>query len=70
MGTFKIMYIYTLLIKSYNYERFNLATYCYFILIIGWLLDKIYFKFGDFMYILLVIAVILIIFKLVTGRRL
>ena len=39
------------------------------ILIIGWLLGMFAFDLGNLMYILLVIAVILIIYKLLTGRR-
>lgn len=40
------------------------------ILIIGWLLGMFAFDLGNLMYILLVVAVILIIYKLISGRRL
>lgn len=39
------------------------------ILIIGWLLGMFAFDLGNLMYILLVIAAILIIYKLITGRQ-
>jgi uncharacterized membrane protein YqjE len=39
------------------------------ILVIGWLLGYFYFSLGSFIHILLVLAIIGILWRLATGRR-
>lgn len=47
----------------------NLLWLIIVILIIGWLLGGFVFHVGSLIHVLLVIAIILLIYRLVTGRR-
>lgn len=65
----KCLYFYSILIKNQKIMR-DLIWLIVVILIIAWLLGYFAFDVGNLIHILLVIAVIVILYKLLTGRRL
>ncbi|MEQ8243927.1 lmo0937 family membrane protein [Fulvivirga sp.] len=48
----------------------NLLYFIAVILIVGWLLGFFYFSLGAIIHLLLVFAVIAVLFRLISGRRL